>query len=62
MNGRQEGRKGGEAGWLLWWMGGCGGMLVCFTFFSEVAYRSAFLIGFEVACSVVAVSKHVSFL
>lgn len=46
-----------EKGWLLWWM------LVCFTFLFEVVYRSAFLIGFEVACSVVAVSKqHVSLL
>lgn len=33
------------------------GMLVCFTFFSEVVYRSVFLICFEVA-----VSKHVSLL
>ncbi len=55
---KQRGRGGvvvAMDGWL--W-----GMLACFTFFSEVVYRSAFLIGFEVACYVVAVSKHVSLL
>ncbi len=36
------------------------GMLVCLTFFSEVVYRSVLLIGIELACSVVPVSKHVS--
>lgn len=40
-----------------WWWG-----MLFFTFFPEVVYRSAFLICFEVACSVVAVSKHVSLL
>lgn len=39
------------------------GMLVCRTFFSEVVYRSAFLICFDVVSSVVAaVRKHVSLL
>ena len=64
MNGRQERRRRRRGRdrvvvvvneWL--W-----GMLVCFTFFSKVVYRSAFLICFEVACSVVVVSKHVSLL
>lgn len=62
MNDRQEGRERwiDGAGRLLWWMGGCGGCWPASLSFSEVVYRSALLIGFEVACSVVAVSKHVS--
>lgn len=49
-----DGRE--EKGWLLWWMS------VCFTFLSEEVYRSARPIGFEGACFVVALNKHVSVL
>ena len=61
MNGRQEGRERARERVVVvvdkWWWG-----MLFFTFFPEVVYRSVFLICFEVACSVVAVSKHVSLL
>ena len=61
MNDRQEGGEG-ENGWLLQWMDGGGGGSVRFTFFPEVVYRSAFMIGFDVVCFVAAVRNHSSFL
>lgn len=61
MNGRRGKRRGKNrvvdvVDEELW------GMFVCFTFFSVVVSRSVFLICFEVACSVVAVSRHVILL
>lgn len=57
MNDRQNVGERGKTECLLWWMGGCGG-----GWSLQVVYRFAFLISFEVACSVVSVSKQVCLL